>query len=103
MLFRKLLCLFSLSLLLCGCSDNPGKWPQEKLEEYVKESLIEQGMNITEISLSSAGEASYSGTAVDSEGEKLALEVKQDPEAGSLTWDAKGDRGSFLNGSFQLK
>ena len=103
MLLRRILCLLLFLGLLSGCSDNPGTWPAEKLEAHVKDSLNREGMNITEVSLTSAGEGVYTGTAMDEGGEKLELEVKQEPSAKRLTWDAKGDRGSFLNGSYQLE
>ena len=103
MLFPRLFCLLLLASVLCGCADNPGTWPADKLETYVQDSLNREEMEITDVALTAAGEGVYTGTAVDAGGEKLELEVKQDPSTKSLTWDAKGDRGSFLSGSYKLE
>jgi major membrane immunogen (membrane-anchored lipoprotein) len=104
LLSKKLGIILALSgfLLLVGCADNPGKWPKEKLEEYVKEALAKEGLEVTEISLAME-DGKYKGSAKDAGGETLQLIVTQDIAARNLTWDAKGDRGSFFGGSFELK
>jgi hypothetical protein len=102
-LYGRLCGIWLLVVCLCGCSDNPGTWPAGKLEAYVKDSLNREGMEITEITLNAAGESLYTGTAMDAGGEKLDLEVKQEPSAKRLTWDAKGNQGSFLSGSYKLE
>ncbi len=90
-------------LLLPGCADNPGKWPAEKLAEYVKQALIEQEIDVTEISLSPQADGSFQGTAKAADGETFTLLVTRDAAARRITWDAKGDRGSFLDGNYQLQ
>lgn len=104
LLAKKLGIILALSsfLFLAGCADNPGNWPKEKLEEYVKQALIDQGVEVTEISLNPE-DGKFTGEAKEVGGETLKLIVTQDAAASKLTWDAKGDRGSFLDGNYQLK
>jgi hypothetical protein len=95
--------LLLLGLSLVGCGDNPGKWPKEKVVEYVKQSLIEQGMDVTEVKLSDKAGGGFEGTGSVAGGETLKLTVVLDADDHRLTWDAEGDRGSVLDGSYQLK
>ena len=97
------LCLAWLVLSISGCADNPGKWPKEKLSEHVKQSLIDQEMDMTEVSLTEREGGGYEGTGKVADGETLKLVVTQDPIARRISWDAEGDRGSFLNGTYELK
>ncbi len=95
--------LLCLSLTLAGCGDNPGAWPQEKLAEYVKESLVREGVEVTGVTLTAKAGGGFEGTSQAVGGEKFKLLVTQDPAAHRLTWDAQGDRGSFFDGSYELK
>lgn len=95
--------LLLLSLTLTACRDNPGNWPKEKLAEHVKDSLIKQGIEVTDVTLNAKEGGSYEGTGSVVGGESLKLIVKQDPAASRITWEAKGDRGSVLDGSYELK
>ena len=90
-------------LAAAGCGDNPGTWPKEKLSEHVKQSLIDQGIDVTEVSLTESESGGYEGTGKVAGGETLKLSVTQDPAAHRITWDAEGDRGSILDGSYELK
>ena len=92
-----------LSLVLVGCQDNPGTWPKEKLAEHVKDSLNRQGLEMSEVTLTEQEGGGYSGVGKVADGEKLQLTVTQDADAHRLTWEAKGDRGSILDGSYELK
>ncbi len=96
-------CLFCITLTLVGCADNPGTWPKEKLAEHVKDSLIKEGMEMTDVTLSEKEGGGFEGTGMVTGGETLKLIVTQDAAARRITWDAKGDRGSFLDGSYELK
>ncbi|MEZ6134505.1 MAG: hypothetical protein R3C53_06315 [Pirellulaceae bacterium] len=96
-------CIVGLCLTMVGCADNPGAWPAEKAASYVKEALIEQGVEVTEISLTPKADGGFEGKAKESSGETLKLIITQDAANRRLTWDAKGDRGSFLDGSYELK
>ena len=54
MLFAKKLAIASLfccAMTVAGCADNPGTWPKEKLVEHVKDSLIKEGVEMTEVTL----------------------------------------------------
>lgn len=90
-------------LITAGCGDNPGKWPKEKLGEHVKQSLIAQGVEVTAVELTEKEAGVFEGTGSVADGETLKLIVTQDPAAHRITWDAEGDRGSFLDGSYELK
>lgn len=106
MLFAKKLviaCLFCCALTVAGCADNPGTWPKEKLVEHVKDSLIKEGVEMTEVTLTEKEGGGFEGTGMVKGGETLKLIVTQDATARRITWDAKGDRGSFLDGSYELK
>ena len=96
-------CLLGWSLTLAGCADNPGTWPKEKLAEHVKDSLIREGMEMTEVTLTEKEGGGFEGTGQVADGETLKLVVTQDAAARRITWDAKGDRGSNLDGSYELK
>ena len=95
--------LLLLGLSLAGCGDNPGKWPKEKVAEYVKQSLIDEGLDVTEVKLSEKAGGGFEGTGSVAGGETLKLNVVLDADEHRLTWDADGDRGSLLDGSYQLK
>ena len=95
--------ILCLTLLVAGCADNPGTWPQDKLAKHVQESLVQQGIEVTNVTLIPKEGGGYEGTAEVADGETLQLIVTQDPAARRLTWDAKGDRGSFLDGFYELK
>ena len=106
MLFCQKLCLgvvLPLCLLLSGCADNPGTWPQPKLISHVKDSLTKQGLEMSEVTLTPKDGGGYEGTGMVVGGETLKLIVTQDAAARRLTWDATGDRGSFHSGSYELK
>ncbi len=96
-------CLALAVVSIAGCGDNPGKWPKEKLSEHVKQSLVDQGVEVTEVNLTEKEAGVFEGTGKVVGGETLKLVVTQDPAAHRLTWDAQGDRGSFLDGSYELK
>lgn len=96
-------CSLGVALLLAGCAENPGKWPKEKVAEYVKESLTREGLEMTEVTLTEREGGGFEGSGTAADGETLKLVVTQDPAAHRLTWDAQGDRGSFLDGSYELK
>ncbi len=97
------LCWALAILSMAGCGDNPGRWPMEKLSEHVKQSLVDQGVEVTEVNLTEKAPGVFEGTGQVAGGETLKLLVTQDPAAHRLTWDAEGDRGSFLDGSYELK
>lgn len=88
---------------LVGCGDNPGKWPKEKAAEYVKQSLIEQGMEMNDVTLAEKPGGGFEGTGKVADGETLTLTVTQDADDHRLNWEAQGDRGSILDGSYRLK
>jgi hypothetical protein len=90
-------------LVVAGCKDNPGNWPKEKLAEHVKDSLIREGLEVSEVSLTEKEGGGFEGVGKVADGETLKLIVTQDPAAHRIEWDAKGDRGSFLDGSYELK
>ncbi len=92
-----------LLLSVAGCADNPGKWPKEKVAEYVKQSLIEQDMAMNEVTLTEKPGGGFEGTGKAADGETLSLTVTQDADDHRLIWEAKGDRGSILDGSYRLK
>ncbi|MCC7335991.1 MAG: hypothetical protein IT422_12895 [Pirellulaceae bacterium] len=92
-----------IAFTLVGCGDNPGTWPKEKAAEYIKQSLIEQGMEMNEVTLTEKAGGGFEGIGTVAEGETLTLTVTQDADDHRLIWDAKGDRGSFLDGSYRLK
>ncbi len=106
MLLAKKIALASMvcvALTIAGCGDNPGKWPKEKLREHVKESLIKEGMEMTEVTLAERDGGGFEGTGKVAGGETLKLIVTQDAAQHRITWDAQGDRGSLLDGSYELK
>lgn len=90
-------------LTLVGCGDNPGKWPKEKVAEYVKQSLIEQDMEMNDVALTEKPGGGFEGTGKVADGETLKLTVTQDADDHRLIWEAQGDRGSILDGSYRLK
>ncbi|MEO8270475.1 MAG: hypothetical protein ABI557_12200 [Aureliella sp.] len=90
-------------LTLVGCGDNPGKWPKEKVAEHVKQSLIEQEMEMNEVTLTDKPGGGFEGTGKVAGGETLKLTVTQDADDHRLIWEAQGDRGSILDGSYRLK
>ncbi len=92
-----------LVLAVAGCGDNPGKWPKEKVAEHVKESLIGQKMDMSDVTLTEKVGGGFEGTGTVAGGETLSLTITQDADNHRLIWEAKGDRGSFLDGSYQLK
>ncbi len=92
-----LLCV-SLIGLFGGCADNPGTWPQPKLEAKVKESL-----ELTQIALTAQSEGGYTGTGTRADGETLNVTVAQDADAHRISWEAKGDRGFVEDGYYELK
>lgn len=95
--------IFVLCLLITGCADNPGTWPQDKLADHVKASLVEDGLEVTEISLSPKEGGGFEGTGSVAGGETVKLVVTQDAAARRISWDAEGDRGSYFSGSYELK
>ncbi len=97
------LCLAVVFLTAVGCGDNPGTWPKEKLSEHVKQSLVAEGVDVTEVSLTQKESGVYDGVGKVAGGETLKLNVYQDPGLHRITWDAEGDRGSILSGSYELK
>jgi hypothetical protein len=106
MLLAKKLTIASLLgavLVVAGCKDNPGSWPKEKLAEHVKDSLIREGMEMSEVTLTEKEGGGFEGIGKVADGETLKLIVTQDPAAHRIEWDAQGDRGSFLDGSYELK
>ncbi len=106
MLLSQKLCIgtiFLFCLLVSGCADNPGTWPQDKLSAHVKESLVKDGLEVTEVKLSPKEGGGYERTGSVEGGETLQLVVTQDAAARRISWDAKGDRGSFFSGSYELK
>ncbi len=108
MLFAKKIVLgavLGLLTALGGCSaDNPGTWNQEKVTEYVKESLTREGLEMSEVTMApTAGGSGFEGTGKVAGGETLKLTVTQDPAGQGLKWDAVGDRGSNFGGSYVLE
>lgn len=97
------LCLAMALMAAAGCGDNPGKWPKAQLSEHVKQSLIGEGVDVTEVTLTEKESGVYDGVGKVAGGETLKLNVYQDPAAHRITWDAEGDRGSILDGSYELK
>ncbi len=95
------LCLASL-LCLGGCQDNPGTWPVEKVTEQVEQSLAGQEVRLVEISLSATASGSFEGVGKAEDGETFQLSVTQDAAAQRLTWKANGDRGSILDGYYEI-
>ena len=85
------------ALCLSGCgTDNPGTWPADQVETQVL-----KGANLTEITLSPGGEPGVlNGTGKDASGETYQIMVKQDADAKQFNWEAKGDRGSTLDGLY---
>jgi hypothetical protein len=85
------------ALCLSGCgADNPGTWPIDKVETQVM-----KGAKLTKIALSPSGEAGViTGTGKDETGETYQITVKQDADAKQIDWDAKGDRGTTLDGLY---
>ncbi len=91
--------IIMLTMGLAGCSDNPGKWSQEKVEAKVRESL-----HLSEITLIPAPESGVlTGSGKDASGETFKLKVTQDADAKRISWDAQGDRGASEVGSFELQ
>jgi len=91
--------LTSMTVCLSGCGDNPGSWPQEKVEAKVVE-----GLSLSEIALSPSAEAGvFTGTGKNAEGETFTLKVTQNADTKKISWDAKGDRGTMEVGSFSLQ
>lgn len=86
-----------LALCLSGCgSDNPGTWPVDKIQAQVM-----KGANLTEVTLNPSGElGAISGTGKDAHGETYQSTVRQDADAKQINWDAKGDRGTILDGLY---
>jgi hypothetical protein len=95
--------IFAVCLLVSGCADNPGTWPQDKVATLVKDSLVKDGLEVTEISLSPKDGGGFEGTGSVAGGETVKLVVTQDAAARRISWDAEGDRGSYFSGSYELK
>lgn len=89
--------LVILALCLSGCgTDNPGTWPVDKVEAQVI-----KGAELSEITLSPGVEAGVlTGTGKDASGETYQITVKQDADAKQINWEAKGDRGTTLDGLY---
>ncbi len=108
MLFAKKISLatkLGLCLVLAGCgaTENPGTWNQEKVANYVKDSLVKEGLEVTEVVVTPKEGGGFEGTGTVAGGETLKLTVTQDAAAKGLEWDAVGDRGSNFGGSYSLE
>lgn len=90
-----IVCLFVVCCV--GCRDNPGKWSPEKVSAKVAESL-----ELSEFSLSKS-DGKLQGSGIRDDGQTVSVTVTQHPESGEIRWDAKGDRGFFEEGYFQLQ
>jgi hypothetical protein len=94
----RILGFFTLTLfLITGCKQNPGNWPVEKVTPVVAESLKLSDLVLTKTS------SGMEGKGKTADGETFTVIVKQDPAQSKISWDAKGDRGSFEEGSFSLQ
>ncbi len=87
----------AIAFCLTGCAENPGTWSQDKVSAKISESL-----ELTEVSLTKTGDG-YDGTGKRADGETLKFVITQDAEAHRMSWDAKGDRGFFEDGFYELK
>lgn len=96
---QKLMCmLLILTFSMTGCrKENPGTWPAEKIEAQ----LIER-FNLSEVSLEKK-EGGFEGSGTAEDGETYTFDIKQFPSESKYTWDAKGDRGTFEDGFYELK
>jgi hypothetical protein len=85
-------------LMLAGCAENPGNWPQDKVAAKIQEKL-----ELSELSLAPNPEGGFTGTGKSDEGETFTIKITQDPSQGRLNWDSEGDRGTFDSGFYELK
>lgn len=83
--------------LTTGCKQNVGTWPPDKVAPIVAKSL-----EISDLSLVKT-DAGMEGTGKRADGETMTVKVTQDSANNKFSWDAKGDRGSFEAGSYELK
>ena len=90
-----LVCSFS---CLIGCRDNPGKWPQPKVQAKIQENL-----ELVEATLTPSPSGGFQGSGKRADGETVTFTITQDPAASRMQWDAKGDRGFVEDGFYELK
>ncbi len=91
--------LTGIAISLPGCSDNPGSWPQPKVEAKVAESL-----DLSQITLTPGTEQGvFTGTGKHAGGETFKLTVTQNASDKRISWEADGDRGTSEVGSYGLE
>lgn len=83
--------------LTTGCKQNVGTWPPDKVAPIVVKSL-----EISDLSLVKT-ETGLGGTGKRADGETVTVKVTQDSANNKFSWEAKGDRGFFEAGSYELK
>lgn len=83
---------------LNGCRENPGKWPQDKVQSKIMESL-----ELVEATLTPNPAGGFQGSGKRDDGETVSFTITQDPAASRMQWDAKGDRGFIEDGFYELK
>lgn len=93
-----LIALLFQCLMIAGCAENPGKWPEDKVATKIQEKL-----ELSELSMVPNPEGGFTGTGKSAEGETFTIKITQDPAQGRLNWDSEGDRGTFDSGFYELK
>jgi len=97
--FGRSVSLLTLTVVLglCGCKDNPAKWPTDRVASEVAERLELTGLSLT------STVNGLEGTGQRSDGETVSVIVSLQPETSQFTWEAKGDRGFVEEGYYQLQ
>lgn len=85
-------------LLLVGCGDNPGNWPEERVKAKIQEKL-----ELVEVSISERQEGGFEGSGKRADGETVEFEISQNPDEHQMSWEATGDRGFVEEGFYELR
>lgn len=83
--------------MISGCRENAGTWGEDKVKAKIVEKLELTGAQLT------PSDNGFTGEGPRTDGETVTFTITQDPESGRMSWDAKGDRGFFEDGFYELK
>ncbi len=88
----------SLFVLCAGCrKDNPGLWQAAQVKAQIAESLEMTNVEVK----ANTTDGGFEGTGMRG-AEKITFKITQDPNAFRMSWEARGDRGFFEDGYYEL-